>query len=72
MLLPPSHAGNPPSGKLLGVLRDNEEAVLPCLQSGASHNFSLVAHTRFVKVNNNQVLQRQRLPILISILRLCL
>lgn len=46
------------------------EAILPCLQSGASPSFSLVAHIRSVKVKKNQVLQRERLPILISILRL--
>lgn len=39
VLLPPSHAGSPP-WEALGVLRDNKEAVLPWLQSGASHNAS--------------------------------
>lgn len=52
------------------MLRHNKEAVLPCLQSGASHNSSPIAHTRSVKVVNNRVLQRQTLTILISILRL--
>lgn len=67
--LSPRRAANPPLGRLLGALKDNKEAVLPCWQSGTSHNFSLVAHTRFVKVSKHQVLQRQRVPLLISIFK---
>lgn len=66
---PLSLAGSPPQ-EALGVLWDNKEAALPCLQSGASYNSSPIAHTRSVKVVNNWVLQRQMLTILISILRL--
>lgn len=49
------------------VCWDDNEAILPCLLSGASHNFCLVAHTRLVKLNSNREFQRQRLTILISI-----